>query len=600
MATLETGTLQGSTSAALLETGTVQGSSFVELETGTLQGSDYTFELTTGTLQNSRVIAQDLVDTFIVPESDRWNTAVSGISSKLVLPKTVVRFKLINNGVETDLTPYLLRCSITRRHEGKATFTASFIQHSPAGFDDDGYPLEDLWARMQIKQSDLNPLFLGRNDMTNKILSHRYDRSRQAVITMDFHTEQGVQTWRAPTFLLGTPRLTKEGILEWSGEGILTLLEREGQYRDDIVPGDNILNYAHATTREICAAHGINTVVIDYPDYPVRQLRMSSGTPRQWIEAMAEPDQALVREEGDGLVIRPAPQITAGAQWAWVDYLNIMGLEVEQTEGWKNKFTLTRLRDQAAVLSDDGPQVCRGEQCVGTQTVTVSEPSNFVVIYVKRRGNATLRFENFQPLDEFGNAIMPATNAQSFASATKIHSIRFDSVPFYLGANQQQTQGVSGGGPSTLSGNNTNDPAALNQYVPEYEWIIFGGSEATATAEAVDAFNEAFSFQASDSATQALWGEIPEGEAIEMSVIPNGTVGQRAVTALLYANVRMVFKLTFSTPYVNPWADPGDIHSITHYRTSQTAVPWICEEDTINFNDDKTLVQSFVMHRGLI
>lgn len=598
MATLETGTLQGSTAAVFLETGVVQGTSFLELETGTLQGSDYTFELTTGTLQASRVIAQDLVDTFVVPNSDKWNTAVSGVASKLVLPKIVWRFRLVNNGVETDLTPYLLRCSITRRHEGKATFTAAFLQHSPEGFDADGYPLPDLWARMVIKQSDLNPLFLGRNDMTNKILSHRYDRSRQAVITLDFVTAQGTQTWRAPTFLLGTPRLNKEGILEWSGEGILTLLEREGQYRDDIVPGDNILNYAHATTREIAAAHGINSVIIDYPDYPVRQLRMSSGTPRQWIEAMAEPYQALVREEGDGLVIRPAPQISAGAQWAWVDYLNIMGLEVEQTEGWKNKFTLTRLRDQSAVLSDDGPQVCRGGQCVGTQTVTVSEPSNFVVIYVKRRGNSTLRFENFQPLNEFGNAIMPASQAQSFASATKIHSIRFDAVPYFLGANQQQTQGT--GAPSTLSGNTTNDPAALNQYVAEYEWVIFGGSEATATAEAVDAFNEAFSFVANDAATQALWGEIPEGEAVEMSVIPNGTVGQAAVNALLYENVRKVFKLTFSTPYCNPWADPGEIHSITHYRKSMEDVPWIHEEDVLTLNDDKSNTQSFTFHRGLI
>lgn len=603
MASLVTGTRQGVTSAHYLETGVRQAAAYGELETGTSQGSTYYAVLETGTMQGCRPIAQDLVDTFIIPDPAKWETLSSGQASRLVLPIYEVRLELINSGVVTDLTPYIIDLSLDRILGGKSTFQCSLTQHSPGGFDENGYPLPDLFARMQVKQQDFNPLFLGRNAFTNKILSHRYDRTRTARISIRMETSQGYQTWIAPTMLLGTPRLNAEmGTLDWGGEDIITLLELEGQYRDDIVPSDGVINMAHATMRAIAADHGITSLVLNFPDYPIRQLRMSSGTPRQWMEEIAEPYQAHIYTDGDTLIFEPAKQVASAtqAQWAWQDYLNIMDLKAEQIEGWKNKFVLTRLKDQSGVVSD-GEQRCYGPQCVGTQEVRLSEPSNNVVLTLRRGASSTISFRNFVPKDEFGNYIGTPGQSQVFTSFnTKIHSIEFESVPYFYGGNTAQSQ-VASGGPSTLSGQTGfNEPNALAQFIPEYFWVIFGGSDPSANTTPIDAFDDPFSFTATDTATAAIWNTLPDGENIESSVIPNATVGQAAINALLFENVRKLFKATWGTPYINPWIRPNDVHDVSHYRSDQTHVQWLGEKISLNFDSDKKLTQNFEMYRGLI
>jgi len=599
---LDTGTLQASTAAAALDTGVRQSSSYGELDTGTLQASTYYAELDTGVLQASTALAASLFNTIVIPNPALWATITSGNASQLVLP--VVKFGLVlyNSGVATDLTPYILDMTLTRVLGGKTTMSTTLLQHSPGGFDLNGYPLPDLFSHMRVKKSDFNPLYLGRNAMTNKILSHRYDRTRTAVVTLTLEQPEGPQIYRYPTFLMGTPVLEESGELSWSGEGILTLLEKEGVYRSDIVPGDNILEYAHATIRTICSEKGITSLTLGFPDYPLRQLRMSSGTARKWVEEAAEPYQAHVVEQGDGLAFIPIKQPYEAPRWAHVDYLNIMGLRVEQVEGWKNKFVLSRLQDQSSVVSPDNePQVCLGNQCVGEQIVQVTPPSNYVVIFVKRRGNAQLAFNSFQYFDEQGNAFGPPSQAQSFASAQKIGSIKFVSQTFFFGGTQAGSQQASMG-TSTLSGNTSNDPNALAQYVPEYEWVIFGGSEASSQAggDPIDEFNLAFSFALQDPATVALWGEIPEGENLEISTIPNAEVAQAAIGALLWENIRRIFRCTWKTPYVNPWAEPAHVHSITHFETDQSVLSWVQEKDTISLSRDGAVVQNFETYRGLV
>lgn len=604
MAVLDTATLQESSASQSLDTGTMLTTSFSELDTGTMQESIYLAELDTAVMQWASPIAQTFLDTYVLPDPARWDTQVAGQASQLVLPTIVTSFKIYVGGVETDLSPYLLTLSITRVLGGKTTMSASFLQHSPAGFDSDGYPLPDLFSHMRVKKSDLNPLFLGRNAMANKILSHRFDRTRTAVITLTFETAQGPQVWRAPTLLMGTPALDPSGVLNWGGEGILAMLEKEGSYLTDIVPGDGILNYAHATFRAICASRGITSVTLNFPDYPIRQLRMSSGTPRKWLEEIAEPYQAHIREDGDGLVVGSVGQPLANPKWAWMDYLNIMGLRVEQLEGWKNKFILSRLQDQSSVVSkDNAVQRCVGGQCVGLQSVSVSEPSNFVVIFVKRGASSQLAFKDFQYWDTQGNALSPITQAQSFASAQKIGTITFVSEPYYLGGTQGNT--VPGGSPSTTNtstGNASQNPNMLGQYVPEYEWVIFGGSEASAntSSDPIDAFNQTFSFGAVDAATVALWGEIPEGSALELSVIPNATVGQASVNAFLWENIRRIFQCSWKTPYINPWAHPAEVHQVSHAESSQTQLLWLHEKDVLSMGEDKSWTQAFDMYRGLV
>lgn len=597
---LDTGTLQGSTSASVLDTGILQNSSFVELDTGTLQGGTFYAELDTGTLQGSRPVPQEFVDLWTVPNPDRWETIQSGKSSALVRPIYEVRFRISVNGVVTDLSPYLIDLSIDRPLGGKATCKASFTQHSPGGLDADGYPLPDLFARMQVKQTDFNPLFLGRNAYTTKILSHRYDLTRTAQISIRIQTESGWQTWNAPTFLLGTPKLNGDGVLEWAGEDIITLLEKERPYGEDIVPGDNSIEFAHATIRSICAARGITSVDIQFPDYPIRQLRMTSGTPRRWIEEICEPYQAHMYVDGNTLILRPARFLTEGAEWAWQDYLNISGLTVEQTEGWKNKFILSRQRDQSGVVSEE--RRCYGNHCVGEQTISLDEPSHNVVVLLKVGGYAQIRFKDFDFYDELGVKMNGVPFATGFYSAPrKIASVKFVSEPFFFGGTQAANQ-MPSMGPSTLNGVNVNDPNALAAFTPEYTWVVFGGSEASATANQnpADAFDTPFSFEVSDAATTALWGELPDGENIEMAVIPNAEVGQAAANALLHENIRQIFTCGFETPYVNPWITPNQIFSLTHYRTAQQQLKWLVESAQINYSADKSITQTFSLRRGLV
>lgn len=600
---LETGTHTTTVAAAVLETGTHTTARFVELETGTHSTSTYEAILETGTHTTAGPLALELLNTFIVPNPDIWDTVVAGEASMMVLRVIEAHFSLQVGGATTDLTPYILDLSLTRELGGKTTLKINFTQHSPAGFDDDGYPIPDIWACMQIKQSDLNPLYLGKNDMANKILSHKFDRTRQATLQLVIDTEQGPQTWTAPRLLMGTPRLNDEEVLEWSGEGILAMLEKEGVYFDDIVPGDNIINYAHPTFKMICASAGITDVSLLFPNYAIRQLRMSSGTRRGFLDQIVEPYKAHILETGDGLVARPISKPLGVPKWAWVDYLNIMGLEVEQLEGWKNKVVLSRLQDQSAVVAP--PQKCVGGQCVGDQSLTVSEPSNFVVVFVKAGTSSQLRFYDFQYWDEQGNALGPKSQAQSFASASKIAKVTFVSEPYFFGGTQGNS--VPGGGTQSStnqsSGNISQNPNLFQQYVPEYEWVIMGGSEASSSAgqaDPVDEFNNTFSFTEIDAATQAIWGDLPEGDSIEIGTVPDAVVGLAAAKAMLWENVRKIFQLTFATPYVNPWAVPGDVHSITHYRKEMDEVPWLCEKDTIAMDRDKTWMQNFEMYRGLL
>ena len=211
----------------------------------------------------------------------------------------------------------------------------------------------------------------------------------------------------------------------------------------------------------------------------------------------------------------------------------------------------------------------------------------------------TITFRNFRYFDEQGNDLSGITQAQSFASATKIASIEFESVPYFFGGNATGNQ-IPGFGPSTYSGNLSNDPNASAQFTPEYTWVIFGGSEATANTTAVDEFDDAFSFSATDAATVAIWGELPDGENIESSTIPNGTVGQAAINAILFENVRKIFKCGFETPYVNPWITPNSIHGVTHYRSAQTNVLWLLEKVSMRLDKSKKFTQNFEFYRGLL
>lgn len=597
---LETGTHTTTVAAAVLETGTHTTAGYVELETGTHTTATFEAVLETGTHTTAGGIALELLDTFIVPNPAIWDTVQAGEANKLVLRVIEAHFSLqIQGQDDTDLSPYILDLSLTRELAGKTTLKINFTQHSPAGFDENGYPVPDIWARMQIKQSDLNPLFLGTNAMTNKILSHRFDRKRQATLRLVIDTEQGPQVWTAPRLLMGTPRLNDEEVLEWSGEGILAMLEKAGKYYDDIVPGDNVINYAHDVFRMICTDAGITDVQQLYPNYPIRQLRMSSGTRRSFLDQIVEPYKAHIVETGDGLRAEPIAKPLKTPKWAWVDYLNIMGLEIESLEGWKNKIILSRLQDQSAVVAP--PSRCSGGQCVGEQSLTVSEPSNYVIVFVKAVGNSQLRFYDFQYWDEQGNALGPKTQAQNFASAAKIARVTFVSEPYFFGGTQAQGQ-APGIGPSTHSGVNTNDPNAMANYLPEYEWVIMGGSEATSNTggDPIDEFNTTFSFTEIDAATQAIWGDLEEGDSIEIGTVPDAVVGLAAAKAMLWENVRKIFMCTFDTPYVNPWAEPGDVHSLTHWRKQMDQVPWLCEKDTITMDRDKSWTQSFEMYRGLV
>lgn len=588
--------------------GTPESTGYMEIICGTPESTEYYAYVECGTPEASSLIPTGYNTTYITPNPDTWDPVVAGPLSPLTLPKTKIVMKLFIDGVITDITPYVIDYSIENIGFGtKSTLSFTLVQHSPAGFDENGYPLPDLFARMVVKATDFNPLYLGRNAFANKILSHKYDKTRQVLV--EFHTQfdTGVKVSKMPPYLLGTPRLeASNSVLKWSGEDFTALFERSGDYSrlttelingvaghygmslgprlTDIVPGDNIVNMAHQTMRNIASAVGISSLVLNFPDYPVRQLRMSSGRPLDWMEQIAEVYQARHYWQGDTMVWEPAKPIDATVQWEHVDYLNMQGYYLEQTEGWKNTFTVARLKDQSGVLR---ATKCVGGQCVGEQVINIPEPSNYVTILLKKGDDSLLKFENYRFYDVDGALIQGPGQSPTAASAKPIAKVIVDSVPYQMGVIQ-----LSGG---SLQ-NQVGDPNALYNYVPEYEYVIYGGSEATA----IDNYDDAFTFTKVDAASVAVWGKIPDDDGVEMEQVPNATVAQAALNALMYENVRKIFRSGHRTPYFNPDITPNSVHAITHARGYQVRIPWILDNYNVRKSAGGRPIQEFTFYRGLV
>lgn len=585
-----------------LEAGTRQIIGYQEIIAGRRLPFEYYGSIEAGNRQIIRNTTVSLLNTYVVPNPIQWDTLEAGLATALTLPKVLMTLHLFHNGTVINMTPYVFGWKLSRRFGGKATFSCRLLEHSPGGFDSDGYPLPDVSAFLQVANPNLNPLFLGRGTFANKIINHKYDYSRYAVITL--HTQLPNGSWWPkvmPPMLMGTPKLSgEEGILEWAGEDPNALWERPGNYQQappkgilpagsaplmDIVPGDNIFNLAHATIRQIGKAVGQESFIFNFPDFAIRQLRFSSSTPRSWREDIEEIYQAFAYFQGATMVIEPAKDCDKVApQWHWQDYLNVMGCTIELMEGWKNKFTVSRMKDQSGTLKE------RTVKAVGEYTITDFEPSNYVNLRIRVVGDAQLSFRNFRFYA--GQRLVQATLTQTAASSPyKIDRIVLDVVPFQFGVQQ-----LFGGSLMQQVG----DPNALRSYEPTFQYIVTGGSEATA----IDDFSDEFTYTELDERTAAVFGVIEDFDNIESSITPNRTVARHQLDALLFENVRRIFKMTFATPYVNAEVEPNSVHSMTSYRTGQVGefarTPWLCE--VINYSQEPggPILQDFEMYRGLL
>jgi hypothetical protein len=94
-----------------------------------------------------------------------------------------------------------------------------------------------------------------------------------------------------------------------------------------------------------------------------------------------------------------------------------------------------------------------------------------------------------------------------------------------------------------------------------------------------------------------VWGLHEEYGDIEDPIIPNSAVAQAYVAALLKESTRKVFSLSFDSPFVNPFIEPGDCIGVTDFETHQENMKWLCEEVSISIEGNDSLM-SLTLSRG--
>jgi hypothetical protein len=404
---------------------------------------------------------------------------------------------------------------------------------------------------------------------------------------------QPTQAFRAP--LMSPSSMSFDGTtLKMRLEDFTFLLEKENQNMSPDIDADNdVKRSAHTVTKEICSQYGLPNVVLTYPDYLIRLLRRTQGRPIDWLDKISNIYRAKRSFVGNTLKISPI--LTADEQaikWNLIGHKHIIDDSFQfsfDIGSYKNKFTIIRTSSNGGIV---GSQKCVGYDCVGrTGNINFDIPVNYAsATYTVESGT----LENFVYRTSTGAIVGAGTPGVNSPSGTAIQSAEpVANVQFTyrarIGATPLQQDGATN---SAQNFQGVINNLGMYEYLPEYEVIYRGGKNGASSGIDLD-----YKFSAEDTAGIACLGLHEEYGDIEDPIIPNSAVAQAYVAALLKESTRKVFSLSFDSPFVNPFIEPGDCIGVTDFETHQENMKWLCEEVSISIEGNDSLM-SLTLSRG--
>ena len=508
-----------------------------------------------------------------------YNNTLAGQDMPFLQPDITVKISLMANGTTVDLSPFLNTFNIDMPLGGKYTFSATFLQHSKTAdltTTDGGIPSgTNLFAYLATFPSDFNPFFYGAGSYNGMILHHRYDVSRQFLISITVRHLGQSQTWNAPPMCPEAPSFDGY-LLKWSGGDMTTLFEQEYQTMKDITVKSTTTYKAWDTIRAIGTQYNFINFTFSFPDFQIRALNRQLGRPLDWIDKITKPYQAYRRWSGQQLeFITPLDPKDLQPLFLIKDFMITEGsYNLEMNTNWKNKFTISRLDDQGGIY---GQAKCSGGKCIGrTLEIVFDEPLDNVELIMKLDGPSVLN--DFVFFDVGGQPVLPY--GDPIHRGLKVKSVKGTYMPTY----NQVTTGFTGFGFSPIP------------YASEWGYEVYakGGSSNTA-------FSSNYTYKLTDtSGTVDQWGLRPEHENIEDELIPTAAIAENYLRLVMMQNIRKVWKLDISTIFVNPFIRPADCLAIVDYLTGQDSHKWLVERINISMDDDGHCEQKLELYRGVM
>lgn len=365
-----------------------------------------------------------------------------------------------------------------------------------------------------------------------------------------------------PDLLPGDPTFDTDGILHVPFTDGTPLLMVEGTSRRDIIAETGQTVSAHDEIKAIGATRGI-TVDARFPDFPIRELRMSDGCPLNWMDQIAAVYRAVRRWQGRKLIY----EITTLGRNSFPleDRFRLeTGTWSSDTAGLHNKWIANRLQPTPG-------QVGYGKQdglsSIGrTIKIKLITPCGFAMALPKLvagENNAV----NGVWFDKDDNPI----------STGNIHvglpAVRFE------GTYQPQ---VPWPDPNTK---------------PGWECRILG-SPAGANRAAFP-LDETFQATLQSAALISAYGLRPEYRSLDNPVVPNAQVNSDQLAAIRRETEFAVYRSTYGTPWYNPTQRAGDTVVVTDFELRQNAAKWLLHGQQVEMREPGDWYQTYDCRKGL-
>lgn len=439
-----------------------------------------------------------------------------------------------------DVSDYLLGLQIRETLGGQFSFTLR---------------LKDYVNLQNRLPSRFNPLYTwGTGPFAGIVQPHAWTSPSYAWLSINV----AGMIWTSNPYILKEPEFDGK-VLEIGGIDPTGLLEEEIENIPDIIgdkdPPD--VAYAHATIRQMLALKGITNVILDFPDYRIRELRRGKGRLLTWIDQITRPYQALRTWIGSTLVIAPAPALSGmSPAWKYQDMLNLEIMKPRLNEDMVTGVKVARLVPQAGQI---GETPCEGPECPGIRTGTV-RPSRVVRGQVLYANDGRLHSATFFQGGVGGRVLGTSLGDFNFYYQGPEEC---DTVQFTYEVNPR----VAGGHVIGVPVNAPTQPYGFK--------VVWWGGTGSGGGEFDDDFNAEFN----DTETEGKLGRQQRSKtAIEDSIIPNSGVAYAAARAFVLENTRKGWSAPFGTPFLNPFHRVRECIQVNDYETEQAGQKWLTEE----------------------
>lgn len=408
----------------------------------------------------------------------------------------------------------------------------------------------------------------GYGDFAGLLRHHDFGASR----VLNYGLNVAGMPFQAPKLLPSSPAF--DGILlDWPGSDYTAVLEKPGATFPDILMDKGMLVSAHSAMKDMAASVGVK-VECRFPNFTIRILRRARGRILDYLDAIGRVHQCGRRWQGNVLIYEPAK--TNQTPFRKFDgNLNMAAWAVEETyDGLANQFRVTRFEPVSGVIGE--LEVRGGGAVGGPQVVQFDPPSRTAYPEIK----TNLDLQNWVFDDEAGNPL-PGAGGAIYVGATPAKQARFTGVPIT---------------PSSVVPPGFGGPQgdATGAYTPYFEVVFTGGGRGTGAA-----YDSQYSFTADDTATQAIYGVLPDETNIEDPIYPTAQVAQSAVNAVKNEAVRHLYRGILRTHYLDPFIYPGCCVSVTDYMTRYTGSLWFVEAVLHDLNPDGSWGMGLELTKGL-